>query len=157
MGPATGRRHQQQSGLCESRLYLFAQRTSASITGADFYTGTQFPTSYQGKYFFADYVQGFIRTLDINTGSAADFATSVNIPVDIDMAPDGGLYWLSLGPGSGTNGEIYKITYTAGNHPPSPSRPPIPLVEGGAVYSLLHRREQQRPRQRFAQLQLGLW
>jgi PKD repeat protein len=60
-----------------------------------------------------------IRTLDVNTGTASDFATSVNIPVDVAMAPDGGLYWLSLGPGSGTNGAIYKISYVTGNRQPT--------------------------------------
>jgi glucose/arabinose dehydrogenase len=100
-------------------LYTYSHNgQGAAIAGGEFYTGTQFPASYQGKYFFGDYVQGFIRTLDINTGVATDFATSVNIPVDFDMAPDGGLYWLSLGPGSDTNGAIYKISYASGNHPP---------------------------------------
>jgi glucose/arabinose dehydrogenase len=91
----------------------------AAIAGGMFYTGNQLPPSYDGQYFFADYVRGFIRTLDVNTGIATDFATNVNIPVDVAMAPDGGLYWLSLGPGSGTNGGIYKIIYTTGNRQPT--------------------------------------
>jgi glucose/arabinose dehydrogenase len=101
-------------------VYAYAHSgQGAAITGGEFYTGSQFPTGYAGKYFFSDYVRGFIRTLDVNTGTASDFATSVNIPVDVAMAPDGGLYWLSLGPGSGTNGAIYKISYVTGNRQPT--------------------------------------
>src|SRR5262249_16097402 len=85
-------------------VYTYSDNgTGSAIAGGEFFTGSQFPSTYQGKYFIADYVKGFIRTVDVNTGVASDFATNVNIPVGIRMAPDGGLYWISLGPGSGTN------------------------------------------------------
>ena len=35
----------------------------ASITGGVVYRGTQFPSEYQGSYFFGDYVQNTIRRL----------------------------------------------------------------------------------------------
>ena len=35
----------------------------ASITGGFVYHGTQFPSSYQGSYFFADYTQNWIKRL----------------------------------------------------------------------------------------------
>ena len=40
----------------------------ASITGGFVYHGTQFPSSYQGSYFFADYTQNWIKrmTFDAN-------------------------------------------------------------------------------------------
>lgn len=91
----------------------------SAIAGGEFYTGSQFPAAYAGKYFYADYVQGFIRTLDTSTRTSADFATNVFIPVDVDTAPDGGLYYLSLGPGSDTTGAIYKINYVVGNRQPT--------------------------------------
>ena len=35
----------------------------ASITGGFVYHGTQFPSSYQGSYFFADYTQNWIKRM----------------------------------------------------------------------------------------------
>ena len=35
----------------------------AAITGGFVYHGTQFPSSYQGSYFFADYTQNWIKRL----------------------------------------------------------------------------------------------
>ena len=37
----------------------------ASITGGFVYHGTQFPSSYQGSYFFADYAQNWIKRLTL--------------------------------------------------------------------------------------------
>ena len=43
--------------------------------GGPTYTGSQFPSGYQGDVFFADYVQGFIKKLNVN---AQDQVTSVD-------------------------------------------------------------------------------
>lgn len=47
-----------------------------------------------GSYFFADFVQGFIRRL--GPSRAARFATGAATPVDLDAGPDGNLYYLSF-------------------------------------------------------------
>ena len=92
---------------------------SAAIAGGAFYTGSMFPATYAGDYFFSDYNNGWIRSMDATTNVVTTFATNVFIPVRVDQAPDGSLYWLSLGPGSGTNGAIYRISYTGtGNRAP---------------------------------------
>lgn len=90
----------------------------AAVTGGAFYTGAQFPGQYAGDYFFADYVRGFIRSLDLTTGVATDFVTDALTPVDLLPAPDGGLYWLSLGTGNNDDGGVYKINYTNANRAP---------------------------------------
>src|SRR5204863_2233492 len=94
--------------------YSHAGFSSAAITGAAFYTANQFPSSYQGSYFFADYLNGFMRRLD-STGVEQDYATNVAGAVDIDQGPDGSLYYISVfGNGfSGTNRPIYRLAYTA--------------------------------------------
>ncbi|MGV3606449.1 MAG: PQQ-dependent sugar dehydrogenase [Planctomycetaceae bacterium] len=100
-------------------IYSYAHGTTgAAITGGAFYTGSSFPASYQGKYFFSDYAQSFIKTLDIQTGAVTTFAPDAFIPVDIASGPGGSLYWLSLGMGSGTDGALYQITYVGGNRAP---------------------------------------
>ena len=48
----------------QSPLYSYAHNgRDASITGGFVYHGTQFPSSYQGSYFFADYAQNWIKRL----------------------------------------------------------------------------------------------
>lgn len=90
----------------------------AAITGGVFYTGSAFPAEYAGRYFFGDYVRGFIHTLDPSTSQASEFASDVIAPVDFDNAPDGNLYVLSLGPGNDANGAILLLRYVAGNRAP---------------------------------------
>ena len=49
---------------CTSPIYAYPHNgRDASITGGFVYHGTQFPSSYQGSYFFADYTQNWIRRL----------------------------------------------------------------------------------------------
>ena len=77
--------------------------TNCAIVGAAFYnpqTG-QFPSGFTGRYFFADLCGGWIRTLDPADGNAvADFATGINLPVDLQVSADGFLYYLERGTGS---------------------------------------------------------
>ena len=54
------------SSPCTSPLYSYPHNgRDASVTGGFVYRGTQFPASYQGSYFFADYTQNWIRRLDL--------------------------------------------------------------------------------------------
>ncbi len=96
--------------------------------GGTFYTGTQFPTEYQGAFFYADYAQHWIRYL--RTGPAeslisgpTDFATGAGSPVDLEIGPDGSLYYVSINIDVSGNvvgtGEIGRIRYSAGNRPPA--------------------------------------
>src|SRR5262249_29260453 len=63
----------------------------------------QFPTSYVGTYFFADLCSGWIRNLDPTNGNVVrDFATGAAAPVDLAVASDGTLYYLTRGAASGS-------------------------------------------------------
>jgi glucose/arabinose dehydrogenase len=70
-----------------------------AITGGTFYnpSSVQFPTSYVGKYFFADYCNNWIRVFDPAAGTAQAFATAVSAPVDLQVGSDGLLYYLARG------------------------------------------------------------
>ena len=87
-------------------LYTYAWNGSA-ITGGVFYAGRQFPAEYRGKYLVSDYLRQFIRVIDAD-GDAANFATRVDSPLDLDVGPDGSLYYLAYGEGGGG---IYRISY----------------------------------------------
>lgn len=80
----------------------------AAATAGVFYRGTQFPPQYQGKYFAGDVAQSVLRLIDPATNSATPWSTNTDIITDIDVGPDGSLYWTSAKPfASG----VYKITY----------------------------------------------
>src|SRR4051812_10234441 len=92
--------------------------TGNSITGGVFYTGGQFPASYDGAYFFGDYVAGWIRYLQLNGSNAVTgqggFATNADGPVAIEVGPDGKLYYLAI-----NVGQLRRIGFTQNDQAPS--------------------------------------
>src|SRR6266446_2997720 len=87
--------------------------------GGTWYTGTNFPAAYQNRYYFADWAQGFIKTLtfDANDKPVAlgDFASNTGAIVNIVQHPiDGSLYYITY---NFTGAEIDQLTYT-GNRTP---------------------------------------
>jgi glucose/arabinose dehydrogenase len=90
-----------------------------AITGGVFYNPStlRFPASYAGKYFFADYVAGFIYTLDpAAPGTATPFLQGAAGIVDLQVGPDGALYYLDK---SGSPG-VYRISHEAPAAAPNP-------------------------------------
>jgi len=92
----------------------------AAVTGGVFYESNQFPASYYGSYFFGDYVNGFIKILS-PTNLVSDFLTAIT-PIDIDVGPDGSLYFLEI-----ATGEVRKVQYVINNEFPTASVTAIPL------------------------------
>ncbi|HEU4766488.1 MAG TPA: PQQ-dependent sugar dehydrogenase, partial [Pyrinomonadaceae bacterium] len=88
--------------------------TGCAITGGTFYNPptVNFPTSFVGKYFFADLCSGWIRVFDPATGTASGFATSISQPVDLKVGADGSLYYLSIGTGS-----VFRVRFNAPQTP----------------------------------------
>ena len=68
----------------------------SSIAGGDFAPADgRWPAPYRGRYFFADFVQGCVRTIDpMVPAEATTFATGLRRPSDLRFAADGGLYVL---------------------------------------------------------------
>jgi putative heme-binding domain-containing protein len=70
----------------------------ASITGGAFCPSgpeTQFPTRYRGRYFFMDFVKGWIKVLDPDHPEQVEtFAEGLMRPVDMAFGADGRLYAL---------------------------------------------------------------
>ncbi|HKG14532.1 MAG TPA: PQQ-dependent sugar dehydrogenase [Pyrinomonadaceae bacterium] len=95
-----------------------------AVTGGDFYdpppaqTAAQFPSEYAGKYFFADFCGGWIRTLDVSDGSTQPFASGIPLPVDLKVGPDGHLYYLARG-----SDRLYEIFHTGTRVPVVTSQP----------------------------------
>jgi glucose/arabinose dehydrogenase len=68
----------------------------ASISGGDFVPAdSTWPETMQGRYLFADFVHGWIKSLDpAHPASASTFVNGLRRPVDLRFAPDGSLYVL---------------------------------------------------------------
>jgi len=93
-----------------------------AVIGGAFYNVAQpsFPAQYAGKYFFADYHNGWIKTLDTQTHQATSFATGLEEGITHVVAtPDGRLLYLVLDQETGIS-TLHQITY-APNSPPAVS------------------------------------
>lgn len=119
-----------------SPLYAYSHAgRDASITGGFVYRGSQFPASYQGDYFFADYAQNWIRGLDLDPATGAMAGGIYNFePADgsvdgpygdivgLSQGPDGALYYVDLGFDDNTStagiSKIRRIRYNQTNQAP---------------------------------------
>jgi glucose/arabinose dehydrogenase len=106
-------------------LYWYGHGSGAfsgcAITGGAFYNPDvpQFPSQYSGKYFFADFCSGWINLFDPAAGTASTFASGISSPVDLQVGPDGALYYLARGSGS-----LGRISFTPGE-PPAITQHPV--------------------------------
>lgn len=102
--------------------HIATEKGAACIAGSTFYDPAvvALPVSYVGRYFFADFNNAWMATLDPATGTSTMFATQLNeMPLDIDVGPDGNLYYLAWGNGM----SVSRISYT-GDLSPAISAPP---------------------------------
>jgi len=135
---------------CTSPIYSYPHNgRDASITGGFVYHGSQYPSSYQGSYFFADYTQNWIRRLTFdasgNVNGVFNFEPidgSVDGPygdiVHLIEGPDGALYYVDLGYSDVTHtgglSKIRRIRYSQSNQAPvavssaNPTSGPTPLT-----------------------------
>ena len=107
---------------------------SSSTAGVAFYTGGPFPDSYDGALFFADYSRDCIWVMFPgsnglpNANSRVTFQAPAANPVDLQVGPDGALYYADF-----DGGTIRRIAYAA-NLPPvatatgTPTSGPAPLT-----------------------------
>jgi glucose/arabinose dehydrogenase/PKD repeat protein len=111
---------------------------TSSITGLAFYpqTGGSYPNTYNGALFFADYSRQCIWVMRPSQAGGlpdpanlATFTAPAGGPVDLEVGPDGELYWADLG-----GGTIRRMHYTPDNTPPtgvietSSASGPVPLT-----------------------------
>ena len=108
-----------------------ASTSGCAITGGAFYNPqfSRYPSQFVGKYFFADFCNGWIRLLDPSNNTASDFASGISLPVDLKVGPDGLLYYLARG-----GGAVFRINFPA-NQPPTIGTQPVSqsVTEGQPV------------------------
>jgi glucose/arabinose dehydrogenase len=81
------------------------------VISGDFYTGDSYPVAYRGAYFYADYVEGWVRAMRVNDNderiNSFGFATSINQLVEILADPvSGDLHIVEFTPGA-----VYRVRY----------------------------------------------
>jgi glucose/arabinose dehydrogenase len=105
------------------------------VGGATFYTGSSFPSAYQGNLFWGDYNSNKVyRTLldgSNNVLGTEVFVSGVSGFVDISVGPDGALYYVDY-KGSG-NGTVYRLqSRTVAAQDITVSTTTMTLPEGGS-------------------------
>jgi glucose/arabinose dehydrogenase len=112
-------------GMCTSNcagfidpIYAYPHNgASAAVTDGPVYRGGMFPSVYQGSLFFGDYAAGFIKRAELdgsgNVTAVDDFDPVAGSVVDLKVAPDGSMYYLTYYPGA-----LYHITYNTTSHLP---------------------------------------
>jgi glucose/arabinose dehydrogenase len=88
-----------------------------AVAGAAFYNpvAPTFPASFVGDYYFADLCGGAIYRVSPPNFVINTFATGIDQPVDLQVGPDGSLYYLARGSG----GVVGRIAFPT--TPPSPT------------------------------------
>ena len=90
---------------------------SAAVTGGPVYRGEMFPSEYQGDLFFGDYAKGFIKRAELDPNGditgVHNFDNQAGSVVDLKVAPDGSLYYITYYPGA-----LYRISYNTTSHLP---------------------------------------
>ncbi len=101
----------------DNPIYAYSSSSggTCAITGGTFYNpaAATFPASYVSDYFFADLCANTIYVRDSVGGGVTNFATPTlgGSIVDLQIGPDGALYYLSRG-----SDAVYRIAY---NPPPA--------------------------------------
>ncbi len=92
---------------------------SSSIAGLDFYDGDAYPGAYDGALFFADYSRDCIWVMRAGADGLPDVSTRATFvsgaanPVDVQIGPDGALYYVDF-----DNGAVQRVEYLGDNQPP---------------------------------------
>jgi PKD repeat protein len=102
---------------------------NAAVGGA-FYTAATYPALYQGRYFFADYVRGWIRLAEVDGSDAvlavSLFAEDADGPVDLIADPvSGDLHYVAI-----LAGEVRRIRWTG---PVGSNNPPVAAAAGNPL------------------------
>ena len=103
----------------------------SSIAGLSFafYTGGPYPPEYEGALFFADYTRKCIWAMEKggtilpSPSNIKGFVGGAANPVDLQLGPDGMLYYVDIG-----GGGIRRIEYTA-----AANQPPVAVAEASAT------------------------
>ncbi|QOV89161.1 PQQ-dependent sugar dehydrogenase [Humisphaera borealis] len=130
-GPRAG---QSPPAAYNDPIYAYQHGTgdgAVSITGGAFYAGGPFPASYDGRYFFADFAAGYIKSISAAdpSGSLQPFGTDFEYPIDLKRSTDGALWVLNHGDVNTAAGSLVKIEYVGDGQSQKPNIVTQPLPQ----------------------------
>ena len=112
-----------------------ATGNGSSISGLAFYKGGPYPDEYDDALFFSDYSRRCIWVMEKGTnglpnpGKLKPFVTGAASPVDLQIGPNGDLFYVDF-----DGGKIWRVQYAAANQPPiarataNPTSGAVPLA-----------------------------
>ncbi len=117
----------------------------AAMAGPVYYSDlfpkeTRYPSYYDGKFFFYEWIRGFIKPVTMLPNGDYDRMepfmehTKFNSPIDMELGPDGRIYILEYGNGwfmKNPDAGLVRIDYIAGNRPPKILKAEIDRETGG--------------------------
>jgi uncharacterized repeat protein (TIGR03806 family) len=145
-GPPRSNQPQPKGYRPPAYAYDHGRGDGVALCSGDFYDPAKpgadaFPAEYTGRFFFSDY-KGWIKAIDpAKPERRYDFATGIDRPIDVDIAPDGALWYIARAgiPGgsdeansASTNGSLWRVRWTGGGQPAKPAVIQQP-VSGGKL------------------------
>ncbi len=127
----------------ENPLHVYSHDQGCAIVGAAFYDPEllRFPEKYHGKFFYADYCEGYINVIEPSTGELIEtFATQINRPLAFQFSSEGRMYFLErAGQGGGSvedntqteDGSLWQIIFTDDGKPFIGKQPEAVTVSAG--------------------------
>jgi cytochrome c len=106
---------------------------------------TRYPSYYDGKFFFYEWIRGFIKPVTMLPNGDYDRMepfmenTKFHSPIDMELGPDGRLYLLEYGTGwfqKNADAGIVRIDYNGGNRPPKISSITIDKETGDLPFTV---------------------
>ncbi len=92
-------------------IHAYETGRGAAIIAGAVYQQSAYPAQYRGNVFFADHARGWIRRLVLDPDgqplSVEPFAENVGGPVQLELGPDGQLYYLAS-----ETGQVGRIRFT---------------------------------------------
>jgi glucose/arabinose dehydrogenase len=106
-------------------IHAYPTGDGCAITGGAFYDPptANFPEAFEGRYFFADYCGGFIKFIHPGLKTVGTLAKDLQNVVDLQVGPDGALYYLDRHDFTDGNGVVGRITNAAGGAKPAEKAP----------------------------------
>ena len=111
---------------------------SSAVTALRFYTGSTYPSRYQGALFFADYARNCAWAMLPGADGRPDptkietFGAGMSTPVDFQMGPQGDLYYVDI-----AGGAVKRVRYlspvAAATATPTSGTPPLVVRFDGSA------------------------
>lgn len=115
---------------------------------------TRYPSYYDGKFFFYEWIRGFIKPVTMLPNGDYDRMepfmehTKFNAPIDMELGPDGRIYVLEYGNGwfqKNPDAGLARIDYNGGNRPPKISSVTIDKETGDLPFTVKAKVEAKDP------------